>query len=147
MLIKKYNIITKRLLVLKPLRLTNGLLSSFITHYFIVKIIIGHYTEFILFYIIKLLPLILVIWCTLIKCLFYNNWLRTLRLLELLLYLAQKDQTNQKNPKKHPDNPLRCMHYRGGTGRTTVVRSYARPPDPYLTMAPHNNNKDGRIPH
>ena len=60
-LIKKYNIIIKRLLVLKPLRLTNGLLSSFITYYFIIKIIISHYIEFILFYIIKLLPLILVI--------------------------------------------------------------------------------------
>ena len=60
-LIKKYNIIIKRLLVLKPLYFTNGLLSSFITYYFIVKIIIGHYIEFILFYIIKLSPLILVI--------------------------------------------------------------------------------------
>ena len=60
-LIKKYNIIIKRLLVLKLLRLINGLLSSFITHYFIVKIIIGYYTEFILFYITKLLLLILVI--------------------------------------------------------------------------------------
>ena len=49
LLIKKYNVIIKRLL------------SSFITHYFIVKIIIGHYIESILFYIIKLLPLILVI--------------------------------------------------------------------------------------
>jgi hypothetical protein len=61
LLIKKHNIIIKRLLVLKPLYLTNGLLSSFITYYFIVKIIIGHYTESILFYVIKLLPLILVI--------------------------------------------------------------------------------------
>ena len=60
-LIKKYNIIIKRLLVLKLLRLANGLLSSFITHYFIAKIIIGHYIKFILFYIIKLLLLILVI--------------------------------------------------------------------------------------
>jgi len=39
------------------------------------------------------------------------------------------------------------MHYRGGTGRMTVVRSCTRPPDLYLTIAPHNNNKDGRIPH
>jgi hypothetical protein len=60
-LIKKYNVIIKRLLVLKPLRLTNRLLSSFITYYFIVKIIISHYTESMLFYVIKLLPLILVI--------------------------------------------------------------------------------------
>jgi len=61
LLIKKHNIIIKRLLVLKPLHLTNRLLSSFITHYFIARIIIGYYTESILFYIIKLLPLILVI--------------------------------------------------------------------------------------
>ena len=60
-LIKKHNIIIKRLLVLKPLRLTNGLPSSFITHYFTAKITIGHYTESILFYVTKLLPLTLVI--------------------------------------------------------------------------------------
>jgi hypothetical protein len=61
LLIKKHNIITKRLLVLKLLRLTNRLLSSFITYYFIVKIIISYYIESMLFYIIKLLPSILVI--------------------------------------------------------------------------------------
>ena len=60
-LIKKYNVIIKRLLVLKPLRLANRLPSSFITHYFIVKITIGHHTESMLFYVIKLLPLIPVI--------------------------------------------------------------------------------------
>jgi hypothetical protein len=60
-LIKKYNIIIKRLLVLKPLCLADGLPFSFITHYFTVKLIIGHYTEFMLFYIIKLSPLTLVI--------------------------------------------------------------------------------------
>jgi len=51
----------KRLLVLKPLRLANGLLSSFITHYFTAKMIIGHYIEFMLFYVTKLSPSILVI--------------------------------------------------------------------------------------
>ena len=61
MLIKKYNVIIKRLLVLKPLCFANGFLSSFITHYFIAKMIIGHYIEFKLFYITKLSPLILVI--------------------------------------------------------------------------------------
>ena len=60
-LIKKYNIIIKKLIVLKLLRLTNGLLSSFIAYYFIVKIIISYYIESVLFYIIKLLLLILVI--------------------------------------------------------------------------------------
>ena len=59
--IKKYNIIIKRLLVLKPLYFINRLPSSFITYYFIVKMIIGHYIKFILFYIIKLLLLTLVI--------------------------------------------------------------------------------------
>ena len=61
LLIKKYNIIIKRLLVLKPLYFVNRLPFSFITNYFTVKMTIGHYIEFILFYIIKLLPLILVI--------------------------------------------------------------------------------------
>ena len=61
LLIKKYNIIIKRLLVLKLLHFANRLPSSFITHYFTAKMIIGHYTEFILFYVIKLSPLILVI--------------------------------------------------------------------------------------
>ena len=61
LLIKKYNIIIKRLLVLKPLRLTNGLPSGFITYYFIVIITISYYIESILFYVIKLLPSILVI--------------------------------------------------------------------------------------
>ena len=61
LLIKKYNIIIKRLLVLKPLYLTNRLLFSFITHYFVIKITIGYYTEFKLFYIIKLSLLTLVI--------------------------------------------------------------------------------------
>jgi hypothetical protein len=60
-LIKKYNIIIKRLLILKPLCLTNRLLFSFITHYFTVKMTIGYYTEFMLFYIIKLSLLTLVI--------------------------------------------------------------------------------------
>ena len=59
--IKKYNIIIKKLLVLKPLYFANGLLSSFITYYFTAKMIISHYIKSILFYIIKLLPLILVI--------------------------------------------------------------------------------------
>jgi hypothetical protein len=61
LLIKKHNIIIKRLLVLKPLCLINRLPFSFITYYFIVKITIGYYIEFILFYVIKLLFLTLVI--------------------------------------------------------------------------------------
>ena len=61
LLIKKYNIIIKRLLVLKPLHFTDGLLFSFITYYFTAKMTISHYTEFILSYVIKLSLLILVI--------------------------------------------------------------------------------------
>ena len=59
--IKKHNIIIKRLLILKLFYFINRLLSSFITHYFTVKMIIGHYIESILFYVTKLSPLILVI--------------------------------------------------------------------------------------
>jgi hypothetical protein len=61
LLIKKYNIIIKILLVLKPFCLINGLPFNFITHYFIAKMTISHYTEFIFFYIIKLSLLILMI--------------------------------------------------------------------------------------
>ena len=61
LLIKKHNIIIKRLLVLKLLRLANRLPFSFITYYSIVKMIISYYAKSILFYVIKLLPLILVI--------------------------------------------------------------------------------------
>jgi hypothetical protein len=61
LLIKKYNIIIKRLLVLKLLHFINRLPSSFITYYFTVKMIISYYTEFILFYTIKLLLLTLII--------------------------------------------------------------------------------------
>jgi hypothetical protein len=61
LLIKKHNVIIKRLLVLKPLYLTNRLPFSFITHYFTVKLTIGYYTESMLFYIIKLSPSTLII--------------------------------------------------------------------------------------
>jgi hypothetical protein len=61
LLIKKHNIIIKRLLVLKLLYFINGLLSNFITYYFTAKMTNSHYIEFILFYIIKLLPLTLII--------------------------------------------------------------------------------------
>jgi hypothetical protein len=55
-LVRKYNITTKRLLVPKPLRLADGLPSSFITHYFTAIMTIGHHTEPMLFYITKLSP-------------------------------------------------------------------------------------------
>jgi hypothetical protein len=37
------------------------------------------------------------------------------------------------------------MHRRGGTRRTTVAYTRARPPEPRLAMAPYNKN--GRILH
>ena len=41
--------------------------------------------------------------------------------------------------------PLRCIHRRGGTRRTTVGRTRARLPELRLAMALYNKN--GRIPH
>jgi hypothetical protein len=61
LLIKKHGVVIRKLLVLKPLYFINRLLFSFITYYFTVKMTIGHYIKFILFYIIKLLPLTLII--------------------------------------------------------------------------------------
>jgi hypothetical protein len=61
LLVKKHNITTKRLLVLKLLHFIDGLPSSFITHYFTAKLTIGHYIEFMLFYVTKLSPSILII--------------------------------------------------------------------------------------
>ena len=61
MLVKKHNIIIKRFLVPKPLHFANRLLSSFITHYFIAIITIGHYIESMLFYVMTLSPFTLVI--------------------------------------------------------------------------------------
>jgi len=51
----------------------------------------------------------------------------------------------KRTPKNTQRIPLRCMHRRGGTRQTTVVRTHARPPAPRLAMAPYN--KVGRIPH
>ena len=45
LLIKKYNIIIKRLLVLKLLYFANRFPFSFITYYFIAKITIGHHIK------------------------------------------------------------------------------------------------------
>ena len=55
-IIKKYNVIIKKLLVLKPLRLTDGISTLLITDYFTTQISIGPYIKAILFFIIKLLP-------------------------------------------------------------------------------------------
>jgi hypothetical protein len=60
-IIRKYNIIIKKLLVLKPLRLINSILTSLIIDYFTTQISINPYTKAILFFIIKLLPTTLII--------------------------------------------------------------------------------------
>ena len=53
-LVKKYNIAVKKLLTPKPLRLADGIPSSFITHYFTMRMTIGYHTEITLFYVTKL---------------------------------------------------------------------------------------------
>jgi hypothetical protein len=60
-IIKKYNIITKKLLASRPLRLVDSILTSFITDYFTTRILIGLYTKAMLFFITKLLPTTLII--------------------------------------------------------------------------------------
>jgi len=60
-IIRKYNIITKKLLAPRPLRLANSIPTSLITDYFTARILIGLYTKAILFFITKLLPTTLII--------------------------------------------------------------------------------------
>ena len=60
-IIKKYNIITKKLLILKPLYLVDSILILFITNYFTAQMLIGPYTKAILFFITKLLFATLII--------------------------------------------------------------------------------------
>jgi len=63
---------------------------------------------------------------------------------ELLLHPAQKTNPTKRTLKNTQRIPLRCMHRRGVTRKTTVVYSRARPPEPRLTMAIHNRG-DGQI--
>jgi uncharacterized Fe-S cluster-containing MiaB family protein len=60
-IIKKYNIITKKLLVFKPLYLVDSILTLLITDYFTAWMLIGLYTKAMLFFITKLLPTTLII--------------------------------------------------------------------------------------
>ena len=53
-IIRKYNVIIKKLLAPRPLRLINSILTLFITNYFIARMSIGPYTKAILFFITKL---------------------------------------------------------------------------------------------
>ena len=61
-IIKKYNIIIKKLLVSRLLHLIKSIPNLFVTNYFTTQLLIGPYTEAILFFITKLLfttPIIL----------------------------------------------------------------------------------------
>jgi len=57
----------------------------------------------------------------------------------------KRPKTTKRTLKNTQRIPLRCMHRRGGTRRTTVIRTRARPPEPRPAIALHNKN--GRIPH
>jgi hypothetical protein len=50
-IIRKYNIITKKLLVPRPLRLIDSILTSLVIDYFTTQILIGLHTKAILFFI------------------------------------------------------------------------------------------------
>jgi hypothetical protein len=60
-IIRKYNIIIKKLLVFKPLCFTDSILTLFITDYFTAQMLIGPYIKAILFFITKLSPATLII--------------------------------------------------------------------------------------
>jgi len=60
-IIRKYNVITKKLLALRLLRLVDSILTLFITDYFTTQILISLYTKAMLFFITKLLPTTLII--------------------------------------------------------------------------------------
>jgi hypothetical protein len=60
-IIRKYNIITKKLLAPRLLRLIDGIPTSLIIDYFTAQILIGLYTKAMLFFITKLLPTTLII--------------------------------------------------------------------------------------
>jgi len=60
-IIRKYNVITKKLLAPRLLRLIDGIPTSLIIDYFTTQISIGLYTKAMLFFITKLLPTTLII--------------------------------------------------------------------------------------
>jgi hypothetical protein len=60
-IIRKYNIITKKLLAPRLLRLTDSIPTLLITDYFTARMLIGLYTKAMLFFITKLLPTTLII--------------------------------------------------------------------------------------
>ena len=60
-IVRKYNIITKKLLAPRPLRLADSIPTSLVTDYFTTRILIGLYTKAMLFFITKLSPTTLII--------------------------------------------------------------------------------------
>jgi len=60
-IIRKYNVIIKKLLVPRLLRLIDGILTPLITDYFTAQILIGLHTKAMLFFITKLSPTTLII--------------------------------------------------------------------------------------
>jgi len=60
-IVRKYNVITKKLLAPRLLRLVDGILTLLVTDYFTAQMLIGIYTEAILFLVTKLLPSTLII--------------------------------------------------------------------------------------
>ena len=60
-IIRKYNVITKKLLVPRPLRLTDSIPTLLIIDYFTAQILISLYTKAMLFFITKLLLTTLII--------------------------------------------------------------------------------------
>jgi len=60
-IIRKYNIIIKKLLAPRPLHLADSILTSLITDYFTTQILIGLYTKAMLFFVTKLSPTTLII--------------------------------------------------------------------------------------
>jgi hypothetical protein len=60
-IVRKYNIIIKKLLAPKPLYLIDSILTSLVIDYFTAQMSIGPYTEAILFLITKLSPATLII--------------------------------------------------------------------------------------
>jgi len=60
-IIRKYNIITKKLLAPRLLRLIDSILTLLIIDYFTTQMLIGLYTKAMLFFVTKLLPTTLII--------------------------------------------------------------------------------------
>jgi len=60
-IVRKYNVIIKKLLAPRPLYLVDGIPTSLVMDYFTARILIGLYTEAMLFLITKLLPTTLII--------------------------------------------------------------------------------------